>query len=375
MKPRILITCPKAIPPILAREVQALGLPVIRERPAGVETEGGLEDCMRLNLWLRTGHRVLFLVRAFRAADADELYRRLSEIPWEDHIAEDGYVSVSSSVRNPTIRDTRFAGLKCKDAIVDRIRNARGRRPDAGPAQDRTVVFLHWQDSAAAVYFDTSGEPLSRRGYRKIPLKAPMQETLAAAVVLTAGWSGEQNFVNPMCGSGTLAIEAALIGLGRAPGLLRNNFGFMHLKGFPREAWEALRREAGGKGARPLGGQVVATDLSGEAVAAARKNAAAAGVGDRIEFGACDFADTPVPAGGGVVIFNPEYGERLGQAKALEPVYRRIGDFLKTRCKGYRGYVFTGNRDLANSIGLKPKSRKTLFNSNIECALLEFEVY
>ena len=193
---------------------------------------GRFEDCMKLNLWLRTGHRVLRLVKTFQARHADELYAQVSQIPWEQHIREDGYLSVMSSVENPTIRDTRFASLRCKDAIVDRIKKERDRRPDSGPLCEGVVVFLYWRQNECAIYFDTSGEPLSKRGYRKIPLQAPMQETLAAAVVLAAGWRGDRNFVNPMCGSGTLAIEAALIGLGRAPGLTRGNFAFMHLKEF-----------------------------------------------------------------------------------------------------------------------------------------------
>ena len=374
-KSKILITCPKAIPPLLAEEIRALGFPVLRELPAGVATEGRFEDCMKLNLWLRTGHRVLRLVKAFPARHADELYAQVSQIPWEQHIREDGYLSVMSSVENPTIRDTRFASLRCKDAIVDRIKKERNRRPDSGPLCEGVVVFLYWKQNECAIYFDTSGEPLSKRGYRKIPLQAPMQETLAAAVVLASGWRGDRNFVNPMCGSGTLAIEAALIGLGRAPGLTRANFAFMHLKEFNRGAWELLRKAAESAGADSLRGNIIATDSHTGAVQAARQNAAAAGVEHFIEFAACDFAETRVPEGGGVVVFNPEYGERMGETQALVPVYRRIGDFLKRNCKGYNGCVFTGNPKLFNKVGLKPSRQRTFFNSNIECRLLEFEIY
>jgi 23S rRNA G2445 N2-methylase RlmL len=375
MSTRILVTCPKAIAPILAGEIRALGLPVIKELTAGVETEGTLGDAMTLNLWLRTGHRVLFLVRDFAAANAEALYAEVRQIPWEEHIAADGYLSIETSVENPTIRDPRYAGLKCKDAIVDRIKEKAGRRPDSGPLTDRTVVFLYWKGDRCSLYFDTSGEPLSRRGYRKIPLRAPMQETLAAAVVLETGWGGEGHFVNPMCGSGTLAIEAALIGAGRAPGLLRDNFGFMHIQGFDSVAWKKRRDEAKSAPEKALQGKIIATDLSAEAVEAARKNAAAARVEHLIEWGVCDFAETPVPEGSGVVVFNPEYGERLGETKSLIPVYRRIGDFMKKKCRGYRGYVFTGNRELWNKVGLKPAHARTFFNSNIECRLLEFQVY
>ena len=175
-------------------------------------------DAMRLNLLIRTGHRVLFLLETFHAKNPDGLYEKISRIQWEDYIPEDGYICVTSTVETPTIQDSRFANLKCKDAMVDRIKRKCGHRPDSGPKRDQTVIHLYWKDEVCLIYLDTSGEPLSKRGYRKIPLKAPMQETLAAAVILATGWKGDGNFVNPMCGSGTLAIEAALIALERAPG-------------------------------------------------------------------------------------------------------------------------------------------------------------
>jgi putative N6-adenine-specific DNA methylase len=274
----------------------------------------------------------------------------------------------------PGIRDVRYATLKCKDAIVDRLRHKTGRRPDSGPDRDRSVVHLFWNEERTTVYLDTSGEPLSRRGYRKIPMAAPMQETLAAAVVLATEWQGEGSFINPLCGSGTLAIEAALIGLQRAPGLLRGNFGFMHLRGFNEAVWRELRGDARKRSRKDLPGRIIATDINPDAVAAARQNAATAGVDHLIEFGVCDFAETTVP-GGGVVVMNPEYGERMGEVQRLESVYARIGDFLKQKCTGCRGYVFTGNPDLAKKLGLRTRRRIPFWNSGIECRLLEYELY
>ncbi len=371
----ILITCSKGIPPFLKREVLSLGLPVISENIAGVETEGTLDDCLRLNLFLRTGQRVLFLLRQFNAENADNLYQELSAVRWEEFISEDGYVCVTSSVENATIRDTRYATLKCKDAVVDRIKNKTGRRPDAGSERKGTVIHLYWKDERCNVYLDTSGEPLSRRSYRKIPLHAPMQETLAAAVVQATTWDGGSVFINPMCGSGTLAIEAALVGLNRAPGLLRGNFGFMHLKGYDEAAWRLLREKARLVSRKSIPSRIVATDRDPAAVEAARKNATTAGVDHLIEFYVCDFPNTPVPEGGGVIIMNPEYGERMGDLTKLEVIYGNIGDFLKQKCKGYTGYVFTGNPLLAKKIRLKPKQVWQFFNSNIECRLLEYDLY
>ena len=374
-KSRILITCAKGITPFLKEEVLQLGFPVLSETIAGIATEGTIDDTLRLNLHLRTGHRVLFLIKEFLARDAGDLYRSLSEIPWEDYIAEDGYVCVTSSVDNPAIRDSRYANVKSKDAIVDRINKRCGRRPDSGPDKDRTVVNLYWKDENCAVYFDTSGEPLSKRGYRKLPVTAPMQETLAAAVILATGWNSSSHFINPMCGSGTLAIEAALIGLNRAPGLFRNNYGFMHLKGFDESLWDDLRTRAKKEAKKALTCRIIATDISEEAVEAAKKNAATAGVEHLIEFDVCDYAETTVPEGKGIVILNPEYGERMGTLKELEHVYKGIGDFFKQKCRGYTGYIFTGNLDLTKKVGLRAKRRIQFFNGAIECRLLEYELY
>ena len=374
-KSRILVTCPKGITPFLKEELLQLGFPILSEGIAGIGTEGILDDTLALNLLLRTGHHVLFLIKEFRAHDSDDLYHSLSEIAWEKYIAEDGYVCVTSSVDNPNIRDSRYANVRCKDAIVDRIREKRGQRPDSGPDKDRVVVNLYWKNDVCSVYFDTSGEPLSKRGYRKIPMKAPMQETLAAAVIRATGWNGSSHFVNPMCGSGTLAIEAALIALHKAPGLLRNNYGFMHLRGFNESLWSNLREKAKKETRKTLQCRIIATDVSREAVAAARKNAATAGVEHLIEFDVCDYSATSIPDGSGVVVLNPEYGERMGKIQELEDVYKGTGDFFKQKCRGYKGYIFTGNLDLAKKVGLRAKRRVQFFNSGIECRLLEYELY
>ncbi len=372
---RILITCPKRLTSFLAQEVAALGYPVLAELTTGVETEGSMRDAMRLNLHIRTGHRVLILLREFTAFDPRDMYREASMIPWERHIDEEGYISVVSSVDTPSITDSRFANQKLKDAVVDRLARVTGRRPDSGPDTGRQVIFLYWKDDLCGVYLDTSGEPLSRRGYRKIPWKAPMQETLAAAVVMATGWNGEGAFLNPMCGSGTIAIEAALIALGRAPGLLRGSFAFMYLKEFDESIWNELRREARNASRKSFPGNIIASDISPDAVEAARKNATTAGVDQLMEFVVGDFSEAPVPEEGGVIVMNPEYGARMGEIERLADVYREIGDFFKQRCSGYKGYIFTGSPELAKSIGLRTKRKIPLYNTTIDCRLLEFELY
>ena len=372
---RILITCAKAMPQWLSLELRELGFTVVTELDAAVVTTGSMADAMKLNISLRTAHRVLFSLKEFQAPDAEVLYKRVLEIPWEEYVPADGYLCINSKVSNETINDPRFATLKCKDAIVDRIRSVHGKRPDSGSDQTGTVVFLYWQDKDAKIYLDTSGEPLSRRGYRKIPMKAPMQETLAAGVILATGWRGEGNMINHMCGSGTLAIEAALLAQKRQPGLLRTNFGFEHIVGFDPGAWKKLRTNSRDAAKTPVNGRIIATDIDPRAVEAARKNAQTAGVDSLIEFAVCDFTETEIPQGGGIVVLNPEYGERLDENENLTKFYFGIGDFLKQKCEGYRGYVFTGNLELAKRVGLRSKRRIPFFNSRIECRLLEFELY
>src|SRR4030067_3674013 len=283
-KSQIAITCAKGVSPCLKQEILSLGFPILSQNISEVETEGTLEDTMRLNLLIRMGHRVLYRLESFKTRTPDELYNHILRMSWEDYIPQDGYFSVTSTVNNPTIKDSRFANVKCKDAIVDHLRDKFGKRPDTGPDRDKIVVYLYWIKDVCQVFFDTSGEPLSKRAYRMIPLKAPMQETLAAAVVMSTGWPRNGNFINPMCGSGTLAIEATLIALNRAPGLLRNNYGFMHLKGFKESLWNELRAQANKEAKKTLNCRIIATDIRREAVEAARKNAATAGVEHLIEF-------------------------------------------------------------------------------------------
>jgi len=374
-KSNIVITVPEGLCTYLKAEVEALGLPVTTVTPTSLTTVGTTADAMMLNLHIRTGHHVLFQVAAFRSRDSDELYKELSKIPWETIIPSSEYLSVVSNVRNATIKNTLFPNLRTKDAIVDRIQARKGRRPDSGPDQNGAVVSLYWRDDRAVVYIDTSGEPLSRRGYRRIPLGAPMQETLAAGVVMAMALKPGENFVNPMCGSGTMTIEAALAASGRVPGLTRQNFGFMHVLGFDLRAWEEMKKDAKTKVLKTLPSQIVATDTNEKAIDAARKNAMTAGVEQLIRFELCDYADTPVPPAPGAVVLNPGYGLRMGEEAELVDTYRGIGTFFKQKCKGHRGAVFTGNTALAGQVGLKAKRKIPFVNGKIECKLYVYDLY
>jgi putative N6-adenine-specific DNA methylase len=372
----IIITCHKRMAPYLEKEVTSLGFTVNETFVTGVKLTGTMNDCIKLNLNLRCASQVLYLLFQFEAKDADEIYYHLRNYEWENLLPNPGYFSVTSNVNNPTINNSMFANLRVKDAVVDRLRELRGTRPLTGSELTGTVIHLHWKKEEAGIFIDTSGDSLARHGYRKIPGLAPMLEGLAAAVVYAADWNRVAPFINPMCGSGTLAIEAAMIATNRRPGLFRTNYAFMHVQGYNDEVYvkeDALLEE---QIIEAPGLRIIATDHNARAIENAIQNAVAAGVQKLIEFSVCDFAETEIPANErGVMIINPEYGERMGDEAELEKTYSLIGDFMKQKCGGYFGYVFTGNLELAKKIGLKAKRRIEFYNSTIDCRLLEYELY
>lgn len=362
----------------LRGEVIALGYTPSEVHETGVTIRGTLADAMRLNLWLRSAFNVLLLLKEFDCRTPKRLYNRVQTIDWSELIPVDSYLSVVSKVDTPSVNNSMFANVRVKDAIVDQLAEKHGRRPDSGSERTGVVVHLYWKANRAWLYLNTSGIKLAERSYRKLPHHAPMQETLAAGVMLLTGYDGSQPLVAPMCGSGTLAIEAALIAAGRAPGLLRTKYGFMHLKPFDDGQWQQLRREANkaGRKKKPTA-PIIASDIDPQAIRAARANAMTAGVQHMIDFQVCDFADTPLPEGEkpGIVVLNPEYGKRLGDEQELAGTYERIGDFFKQRCAGWTGYVFTGNMELAKRIGLKTSRRFPMWNADIECRLFKYELY
>lgn len=373
---RIIITCHKWLSPALTKEVTELGYTIVRSFQTGVELSGTVNDCIRLNLNLRCASQVMYSLKAFACNHPDELYENLVSIEWESLIEPDGYFSVTSNVFHPTIQTNLFANLRVKDAVVDRMRQQMGKRPSTGSELSGAVFYLFWKHEEAEVFIDTSGETLAKHGYRKMPGKAPMLEALATATILSTKWDQKAPFINPMCGSGTLAIEAALVATNRRPGLLRNNYSFMHLKGYEEQVYSNEKARLTGQILTHTEGlQIIASDISSSAIATSKINAAAAGVENLIQFEVCDFEKTKIPEEAGVIMFNPEYGERLGDEVELNATYARMGDFLKNKCRGYNGYVFTGNLDLAKKIRLKPSRRIEFYNATIDCRLLEYEMY
>ena len=390
----IIISCAKGLSCWTEIEVRDMGYKPIEVTENTVVVRGAMRDVMRLNLWLRTAHRVLVPLLRTTCRNIKDLYQAVSSIDWENLLEADGYFSVSSIVHNFTIRDTRIPSLYTKDAIADRMREKCQRRPDSGGENIGAAVFVYWEYDEAIIYLDTSGEPLSKRGYRKIPGSAPMQETLAAACVMALGWKGTTPFLSPMCGSGTPAIEAVMFAMNKAPGALKGHFAFQSIKGYtriipgetaplvaprqrmgatPEQIWKEMILDAKSKECTDSLPQVIATDISPEAVENAHSNAIAAGVAPYITFKACDFAETPIPEQKGCIFFNPEYGIRLGDPKELAPVYERIGTFMNEKCRGYTGGLITGNPELAHLVNLYYRTRVPFFNGPIDCRLFIYE--
>jgi len=375
-KGKVFITCKDRSVSYLEQELRELGFFPVEISRTGIEIHASLEECMDINLHLRTASHVLYEIKSFYLRNADDIYRRFKAIPWEEYLDVDGYFSVNSVAENESITTPLIVNVKVKDAIVDRFRELKGRRPDSGSDFSGLVIQVYWKETQAIVYLNTSGETLAKHGYRKIPGKAPMMEALAAATIYASEWNTRVPFINPMCGSGTLAIEAALMASKRYPGLYRENYSFQHILGYNEETFQAKKRKLENKIIDNPGVKIVASDISLQAITFARENAAFAGVEDLIDFQTGDFAETEIPEKPrGVILFNPEYGERLGDLTELEETYKRMGDFMKQKCAGYRGYIFTGNLDLAKKVGLKASRRIEFWNGTIDCRLLKYDMY
>lgn len=376
LKGKVVVTCKDRFSPYLEKELIDLGFSPIKTERTSIELEASLSDCIFLNLHLRTASHVLYEIRSFYLHHADDIYRRIKALPWEDYISESSYFSVISHVDNQSVDNPLFVNVRIKDAIVDRFREKSGIRPDSGSALEGAVFQLFWKETQANLYINTSGETLAKHGYRKIPGKAPMLEALASATIIATDWDMQSPFVNPMCGSGTLAIEAAMMATNRYPGLLRDHYAFMHIKGYEEDFYLAEKEKLQSEIKQRPDLKIIASDLSEQAILFSRENASMAGVEDLIDFEVGDFEETTVPeSDSGVVFFNPEYGERLGEEEDLAITYKRMGDFMKQKCPGYMGYIFTGNVSLGKKVGLRAARKIEFYNGTIDCRLLKFELY
>lgn len=375
-KGKVVITFKDRFSPFVEKELIDLGFKPKNVFRTYIELYASLHECMYLNMHLRVASHVLFEIKSFYLHHADDIYRRVKTLPWEEYITKDTYFSVNSHVENDSVDNPLFVNVRVKDAIVDRFRENTGMRPDTGSSYDGAVFQLFWKETQATLYINTSGETIAKHGYRKIPGKAPMLEALAAATIYATGWDRKSPFVNPMCGAGTLAIEAALIATNRYPGLYRDHYSFMHIIGYEEVAYLKMKADLDEKITPIEGLEIIASDIAEQAVMFTRENAATAGVEDLLSYEVCDFEDSTIPqSDAGIMMVNPEYGERLGEEDELEATYKRLGDFMKQKCAGYTGFVFTGNLDLAKRVGLRPSRKIELYNGTIDCRLLKYELY
>lgn len=359
---------------VAAAELAALGIAdpkVARGGVTFVTDQGGL---YRANLWLRTASRILVKLAEFPCATPDELYTGIHGLAWHDLITPAMTLAVDCTVRDSALTHSGFVALKTKDAIVDRIREQCGSRPNVDTASPDVRINIHVAKNICTVSLDSSGDALDRRGYRLERTEAPLRETLAAAVIALTGWDGSLPLADPMCGSGTIPIEASLIAARMAPGRQRS-FGFQRWRDFDRRLWEGLLREAESNIRQLPLGLISGFDRDSRALTVARRNAATAGFGGQIHFFHTALEDFQPEGEQGVVIINPPYGKRLGEEEELKELYCRIGDIMKKRCRGWTGFVLTGNLELAKYIGLRASRRFVLFNGPIECRLLRYELY
>jgi putative N6-adenine-specific DNA methylase len=385
--------------PVLADELRDLGAADVEPGRGGVAFAGEKSLLYKANLWLRTAIRVLMPIIEAPVTSPDELYDLVRSVDWSEYLTPDHTLAVDCNVRDSHITHSKYAALRVKDAICDQFIERCGRRPSVDVERPMIGLNLHVFRDQAVLSLDSSGDSLHKRGYRPILTKAPLNEALAAGLVLRTGWRGDVPFVDPLCGSGTLPIEAAWNALRRPPGLTRRHFGFMGWMDFDVELWTALRDAARNGVRKQLPAPILGSDHRRDAIAFAVKNARAAGVGHLLRFEVRDVRDfrpppSPLPlspegrgdameplspegrGGGvrGVILCNPPYGERIGEEKELINLYRALGDVLRQRCHGWTAWVFSGNASLVRQLGMKPAEEIPLFNGKIPCRLLKFEM-
>ena len=368
-------TCARGLEPILADELSALQASGVSTGRGGVHFQGDKTLLYRANLELRTAIRVLLPIMHSQVASTDELYQAVQEIDWTRYLTPDHTLAVDCNVRDSHITHSQYAARRVKDAICDQFVEKCGSRPSVNVERPMLGLNLHVYQDEAVLSLDSSGDSLHKRGYRPIQTRAPLNEALAAALVLLTGYHGDVAFVDPMCGSGTLCIEAAWIALARPPGLTRRHFGFMGWMDFDVALWTELRDQARRQVRARLEQPIVGSDLHPGAVAMAGNNARAAGIGHVLSFTHRDLRDCRPPDGPpGILLTNPPYGERLGEEKELRPLYAELGEMCGKHYRGWRVFIFSGNASLARNLGVSVRSSVPLFNGKIPCKLLDLDV-
>lgn len=377
-------TAPKGIETLLAEELRQLGATAVRETRAGVAFNGDLAVAYRACLWSRLANRILLPVARFAAPTPEALYAGVQTVSWDEHLSVDGSLAIDFTTSQSQITHSQYGALKAKDAVVDQFRDRFGRRPNVERVRPAVRINIYLHKDEAAVSLDLSGESLHRRGYRSDGMTAPMKENLAATILLRAGWPAIAKqggpLLDPLCGSGTLLIEGALLAADIAPGLGRDYFGFLGWRGHDAALWQTLKEEAAARRAAGLPHlpTIIGYDADRHAVHAAIENIARAGLTGYVHVERRELAEC-APAIGknelpGLLVCNPPYGERLGEVSELQYLYAHLGEQIKTRFGGWRAAVFTGNPDLGKRMGLRARKIYNLYNGALECKLLCFDV-
>ena len=359
---------------ILAQELESMGATNILKVTRAVTFDGDDELMYKANLWSRVALRILKPIKSFPAGSEQELYDEVKKIDWSEYMGVDDTLAIDGVVSNSVLNHSLYVALKTKDAIVDQFRDKLGKRPSVDTAHPTVRINVHISKDVGSISLDSSGESLHKRGYRGQTGEAPINETLAAGMVMLSGWDKKSPLIDFMCGSGTILIEAALMAKNIAPGIFRNEFGFERWSNFNNEIWEKIREEAKAGELNKIDFPLIGIEKSHQTLKTAKDNAGNARLADYIRFHAMPFEDYTPDVNSGTVIINPPYGGRITDDD-LFLLYKNIGDQLKKKYKGFTAWLLTANKEAAKNIGLKPSRKIELYNGSLECRFLKYELY
>jgi putative N6-adenine-specific DNA methylase len=357
---------------VLADELTTLGAGAVKTHNRAVSFSGDKKMLYRANYHLRTALRVLKPLHSFPARNEADIYTGIRDIAWEKVLEPENTLAVETVLVSDRYKHSGYISLKVKDGIVDRFRDRTGKRPSVDLKDPDVRIHIHLGDSHCNVSLDSSGESLHKRGYRTQAFKAPLNEVLAAGLIKLSGWEPGMRFVNPMCGSGTLAIEAGIMARGLPGGYYRQGFGFQAWKDYEPELFESIRKERFIEASKDT--EIMACDLVFPAIRAAQENMARAGLLGKIELVKSGFESWQLSGGTGIIIMNPPYGERMEEDDLLA-LYKTIGDTLKKNFTGYQAWILSGNPDAMKYVGLRTSRKLTLFNGPIKCKYHQYELY
>lgn len=360
---------------LAAAELTEIGATDIAPGFCGVSFHGDRELLYRINLWARLPFRVLVKLGELPSIDGDELFESIQSIDWAQYLTPELTMAVTVTGKNEQLNHSHLTAVQVKRAITTQQTQQFGERSNVDIAAPDVRVNVHIDKDLCSVSLDSSGSSLHRRGYRAAVGDAPLKESLAAALVKMSGWTPDLAFVDPLCGSGTLPLEAAMQAINIAPGVFRESFGFERWLDFDPELFDRLLKDAEARERKDLQMTIVGSDRNYAVIKQAQSNALKSGVGNYVDLVQQELADVEAPADAGILLCNPPYGERLGRGEDLGAFYKLLGDILKNRFKGWTAYVLSGNKELAKSIGLRSAARTTVYNGTLPCQLMKYEMY